>query len=62
VALALEGTAMYLALSENLQSLSIWKRKVKRLYTLMDIIYHIAGFQKDILMVLTAFPLELKNK
>ena len=31
-------------------------------YTLMDIIYHIADFQKNILIVLTAFPLELKNK
>ena len=30
--------------------------------TLMDIIYHIADFQKNILIVLTAFPLELKNK
>ena len=31
-------------------------------HTLMDIIYHIADFQKNILIVLTAFPLELKNK
>ena len=30
--------------------------------TLMDIIYHIADFQKNILIVLTAFPLKLKNK
>ena len=27
----------------------------------MDIIYHIADFQKNILIVLTAFPLELKK-
>ena len=25
-------------------------------YTLMDILYHIADFQKNILIVLTAFP------
>ena len=30
--------------------------------TLMDIIYHIDDFQKNVSIVLTAFPLELKNK
>ena len=32
------------------------------LVTLIDIIYHIADFQKNILIVLTAFPLELKKQ
>jgi len=31
-------------------------------YTLMDIIYHMADFRRGIFIVLTAFPLELKNK
>ena len=44
-----------------------WSQALHILYylhthTLMDIIYHIADFQKNILIVLTAFPLELKNK
>ena len=37
-----------------------WKHGLTHI--LMDIIYHIADFQKNILIVLTVFPLDLKNK
>ena len=41
---------------------AFWQPILKICYTLMNIIYHIADFQKNILIVLTAFPLELKKQ
>ena len=41
--------------------LDYYRSKVLDYHTLMDILYHIADFQKNILIVLTAFPLELKS-